>query len=158
MRRHGDEEPDYWALGQASRFVRPGAVRIGSSSLVYGDQLGVSDVAFRNTDGSAIMVAYNSRNVGCSFDVTVGDRHFSARLAPGAAATYRWRAPEQLARAADWASSISTSDRARQSTPTGRLVQSVGAELLGQLYQVGLGDRWLAYSQPYGASLTDPVR
>ena len=34
---HGDgsvtKEPDYWALGQVSRFVRPGAVRIGSSSL-----------------------------------------------------------------------------------------------------------------------------
>jgi hypothetical protein len=38
-------------------------------------------------------------------------------------------------------------------------VQSVGDEVIGQLSQVKLGDRWLAYSLPYGAELasTGPV-
>ncbi len=160
---HGDgtvtKNVDYWALGQASRFVHPGAVRIGSSSLAPGDQLGVSDVAFRNPDGSMIMIAYNSATRAKSFDVAVGNRHFSARLAPGAAATYRWRSPDRLPSPRGLGFVDLDFGPGPAGTPTGHLVQSVGDEVIGQLSQVKLGDRWLAYSLPYGAELasTGPV-
>ena len=43
------KELEYWALGHASKFVRPGAVRIG---VVGADRTDVINVAFRNPDGS----------------------------------------------------------------------------------------------------------
>ncbi len=144
---------EFWALGQASRFVRPGAIRVGSSSLVSGAETGVRNVAFRNPDGSLVMIAHNSSDRAQSFDVAVGDRHFAATLAAGAAATYRWSAPARVSTAADLGWVDLDFGRGPKGTPTGRLVQSVGADVVSQLSQVKLGDRWLAYSLPYGAEL-----
>ncbi|KAK3379178.1 glycoside hydrolase family 30 protein [Lasiosphaeria ovina] len=45
-----------WALGQWSLFVRPGAVRVGTS----GSASGVKTAAFRNVDGSVAVVFLNS--------------------------------------------------------------------------------------------------
>jgi len=48
---------EYYALAHASRFVRPGARRIESSS----DVEGLKSVAFRNADdGSIVLIVYNS--------------------------------------------------------------------------------------------------
>lgn len=47
-----------WALGQWSRFVRPGAVRVG----VSGGSGGLKTAAFRNVDGSVAVVVINSGN------------------------------------------------------------------------------------------------
>ena len=110
-------------------------------------------MAFRNPDGSMIMVAYNSATSAKSFDVAVGNRHFSARLAPGAAATYRWQSPDRLPSPRGLGFVDLDFGPGPAGTPTGRLVQSVGDEVIGQLSQVKLGNRWLAYSLPYGASL-----
>lgn len=145
------KEPDYWALGQLSRYVRPGAVRIGSSSIIGADSDGVRNVAFQNPDGSLIMVVHNSATRSRSFDVALGDRHFSTRLAGGAAATYRWRAPDRLASAGDLGFVDLDFGPGTDETPTGRVVQSVGPDVLDHLTQVRLGRRWLIYSQPYGA-------
>ena len=148
------KEPDYWALGQASRFVRPGAVRIGSSSLVGDDSDGVRNVAFRNPDGSLIMVAHNSAKTARSFDVAVGDRHFSARLAAGAAATYRWRAPVAAGagrRSRLRRSGLRSGHRTRR-RPVDSCRVSVPMSSTSST-QVRLGDRWLVYSQPYGAAV-----
>jgi hypothetical protein len=144
---------DYWALAQASRFVRPGAVRIGSSSLVDVDQGGVRNVTFRNPDGSLIMIAHNPASTAKSVDVAVGDRHFSTRLAAGSAATYRWRAATSVAptggRDLGWVDL--DFGRGPRGTPSGRLVQSVGRDVLDHLTQVRLVDHWLIYSTPYGS-------
>ena len=48
-----------WALGNYSRFVRPGAVRLDVSSRQREDPYGVMVSAFRNTDGSLVCVAIN---------------------------------------------------------------------------------------------------
>lgn len=50
--------PNYYVIGQFSKFIRPGAVRIGLSS--YTSML--ETTAFMNTDGSIAAVIYNTGN------------------------------------------------------------------------------------------------
>lgn len=47
-------EADYYVLGHASKFVKPGAVRVAST--VSGS---IQDVALRNPDGSVVVIAVN---------------------------------------------------------------------------------------------------
>ncbi|MFL6057048.1 MAG: glycoside hydrolase family 30 beta sandwich domain-containing protein, partial [Actinoallomurus sp.] len=76
---------DYYALGHASRFVRPGAVRIGSS--VAGT---IATSAFRNIDGTIAIIAVNDDwGTGSQrFTVRVGAHPFSYTLPAGAVATF----------------------------------------------------------------------
>jgi glucosylceramidase len=54
---------EYYALGHLSRFVRPGAVRIGSTSFgTTGWNGQITDVAFRNPDGTTVLVAHNEND------------------------------------------------------------------------------------------------
>ncbi len=78
---------DYYALGQASAFLAPGATRIDSSA----GSNGIEDVAFKNPDGSKVLVVYNSAATGQSFDVQWGGQSFSSTLPGGAAATFKWK-------------------------------------------------------------------
>lgn len=48
-------EPSYYYIGHFSKFVRPGAVRIGASSFTEN----LENVAFLNPDGSIVMVVLN---------------------------------------------------------------------------------------------------
>lgn len=141
---------EYWALGHASRFVGPEAVRIGSSQPAGSP---VSNVAYRNRDGSLVVVAHNQGHQTRTFGLSVGDRQVTATLAAGAAATYRFRAPDRLAPAGDLGWVDLDYGRGPAGTPSGRLTASVGAEVIDALSQVRVGERWLAYSQPYGAEL-----
>ncbi len=148
------KELEYWALGHASKFVRPGAVRIGSSSLA--DPLtgeGLTNVAFANRDGSQVLIAHNGTEAARTFDVQVGDRHFTATLAPGAAATYRWTPPARLTPAADLGWVDLDYGRGPAGTPGGRLVAGVSPEVVNALTAVKLGEQWLSYSTPYGSRL-----
>jgi glucosylceramidase len=77
---------EYYALAHASRFVLPGARRIGSTTGV----VGVEDVAFRNEDGSTVLVAVNTAPEARTFGVRLPDRSFSYTLPAGAVATFRW--------------------------------------------------------------------
>ncbi len=140
---------DYWALGHASRFVRPGAVRIGSTQPM-GSPL--QNVAFENPDGSTVLIVANRGSTAAGYDLQVGDHHARATLAAGAAATYRWRSPA-VTPAGDlgWVD-LDLGD-GPAGTPSGRLVQTVGPDVIAALRQVRLGDRWLAYSLPYGSEL-----
>jgi glucosylceramidase len=141
---------EFWALGHASRFVAPGAVRIGSSQPAGSP---VSNVAYRNRDGSLIMVAHNAGHQAENVAITVGDRHVTARLAAGAAATYRFRAPVRLRPVRDLGWVDLDYGRGPAGTPSGRLTASVGPEVIDALTQVRLGDRWLVYALPYGAEV-----
>lgn len=78
---------DYDALGHFSRFVRPGARRIASRS--WG-AASINDVAFRNPDGSHVLVAYNDDNSGHLIAARWRGRVFSCKLPPGAAVTFTW--------------------------------------------------------------------
>src|SRR5262249_40891494 len=94
----------YYELGQISKYVQPGAVRIASTRFVrdfatatgYGVTPGLDDVAFHNPDGSLVLVAPNNGRA-TEFRVAWAGRTLSYRLASGVTATFVWR---QLHRAA----------------------------------------------------------
>jgi O-glycosyl hydrolase len=145
------KEVDYYALGHASKFVRPGAVRVASSVPAGAP---VSNVAFENRDGSQVLVAYNGTGTQQHFSVQVGKRHVTETLAAGAAATYRWNDPGKVtATGADLGWIDLDLGAGPAGTPGGRLVQSVSPEVIDGLNSVRLGNQWLAYSQPYGAEV-----
>ena len=78
--------PEYYALAHASRFVRPGAVRIESSA-----PGGFETVAFRNPSGGEIvLIVLNTGTSVNRFNVKTGDRLFTSELPGGAVATYTW--------------------------------------------------------------------
>jgi glucosylceramidase len=77
---------EYYALGHASRFVRQGAVRVGSNS----DTGGLKSVAFQNPDGSKVLLVLNGASAERTFAVRVGSRSFQSTLPAGAVATYQW--------------------------------------------------------------------
>jgi glucosylceramidase len=79
---------EYYALAHASRFVRPGARRIASTTGVSGLQT----VAFRNADdGSRVLIVLNTGRSAMPFDVRDGGRSFRYTLPAGAVVTLRWR-------------------------------------------------------------------
>ena len=78
---------EYYALAHASRFVRPGARRIASSSGY--DNL--DSVAFRNLDGSIALLMANSGKEARDFSVRSGRQNFSYRLPPASVATFVWQ-------------------------------------------------------------------
>ena len=78
--------PEYYALGHVSRFVVPGAQRIASDSISGG----IETVAFRNPDGSRVLLAFNAAAQPAEVKVSADGRHFRYMLVPGAAATFRW--------------------------------------------------------------------
>jgi len=142
---------DYYALGQSTRFVHPGAVRIASSQ-----PAGVSDVAYTDPNGTGVLVTYNPTATDTQFSIQVGNQHVTTTLAAGAAATYTWRQPQHLAPADPTALGSVDLDfgQGPSGTPTGRLVQTISPDVLAGENAVRLGNSWLAYSQPYGATVS----
>ena len=76
---------EYYTLGHYSRFVLPGAVRIYSSNAN-----GIVSVAFKNPDGSKVLVAFNNSSVSQAFRVQWGTQSFAYTLPALAAATITW--------------------------------------------------------------------
>ena len=82
---------EYYTLGHLARFVKPGAVRIASTSFgTTGWNGQVEDVAFRNPDGSTVLVAHNENDAPQTFAVREGDRTLDYTLPGGALATFVW--------------------------------------------------------------------
>ena len=83
---------EYYALGQLSRFVQPGAVRIASTSFgTTGWNGEVEDVAFRNPDGSTVLVAHNENDNAQAFAVQEGQQRFTYTLPGDSLATFVWK-------------------------------------------------------------------
>jgi glucosylceramidase len=83
---------EYYTLGHLARFVKPGAVRIASTSFgTTGWNGQVMDVAFRNPDGSTVLVAHNENDDPQAFAVREGNQAFTYTLPGGALATFVWR-------------------------------------------------------------------
>ena len=72
---------EFFTLGHAARFVRPGAVRIASSE----------GVAFRNRDGSIALIVHNGGDAARPVRVGEGARSAAYTLPPGALATFVWK-------------------------------------------------------------------
>jgi glucosylceramidase len=66
--------------------VVQGASRISSSS----GSNGIEDVAFKNPDGSKVLIIYNSSSSSQTYDVQWGGEYFRSTLPAGAAATFKW--------------------------------------------------------------------
>jgi glucosylceramidase len=78
---------EYYAFAHASRFVRPGARRIASSTGVEG----MESVAFRNSDdGSKALIVVNTNPQEKAFTVRVAERTLQYSLPAGAVGTFRW--------------------------------------------------------------------
>ncbi|TAE52002.1 MAG: hypothetical protein EAZ89_09225, partial [Bacteroidetes bacterium] len=77
---------EYYALAQASRFVRPGSLRIssegGSNSLIH--------VAFLTPEGKKVLLVLNDAETEQVFSIQTGNKYLSTRLPGGSWATYVW--------------------------------------------------------------------
>jgi glucosylceramidase len=75
----------YYIVAHASKFVRPGAVRIGSP-----DVPGFANVAFKNSDGSKVLIVLNSQSTQQTFNIRFNGKIVTSTLNGGAVATYVW--------------------------------------------------------------------
>ena len=81
---------EYYALGHLGKFVQPGAYRIDSNTYGAGS---LEDVAFRNPDGSTVLLVLNAASTSSTFSVTWNGANFTDSLPAGALATYQWGVP-----------------------------------------------------------------
>ena len=72
-------------LAHASKFVRPGSVRLGSNIT---DNL--HNVAFRTPTGKKVLIVINDSNENKSFEIKWGGKTVTTALDGGAVGTYVW--------------------------------------------------------------------
>ena len=78
---------EYYVLAHASKFVRPGAHRIASSTAVGGLQ----SVAFKNADdGSKVVIVLNSSALPVSFAIHSAGKAIPYAIPAGAVVTFVW--------------------------------------------------------------------
>ncbi len=75
----------YFIIAHASKFVKPGSVRIGTSGLVS-----LPCVAYKTPDGRKVLVVLNESSSTQSFNIKFGDKHVKTSLEAGSVATYVW--------------------------------------------------------------------
>jgi glucosylceramidase len=76
----------YYIIGQISKFVKNGAVRIGSSST----NGSLSASAFKNNDGSVVLIVYNSSGSALSTKIVSGSNAFTYSIPASAAISFKW--------------------------------------------------------------------
>lgn len=76
---------EYYTLGQFSKFIQPGATRVYSSNAV-----GFVSVAFKNPDGSKVLVVYNESRGPKSFQAVWGTQELTYQLPSLSGATFVW--------------------------------------------------------------------
>jgi len=81
---------DYYLLGQFSKFAVLGAYHITSNNVGS-----VEDVAFKNPDGSKVVVAHNNGTASGTFQVLWGNQGFNYTLPAGATVTFKWSGTQQ---------------------------------------------------------------
>ncbi|MGI4875443.1 MAG: glycoside hydrolase family 30 protein [Janthinobacterium lividum] len=75
----------YYAVAQASKFVRPGAVRVASTSTGV-----LPNVAYRTLDGRHVLLVQNDQTTPQTFGLRYQGRTAPATLPAGAVGTYVW--------------------------------------------------------------------
>lgn len=78
---------EYYVLGHLTKFIKPGATRIGSTSQGNG---GVENVAFQNPDGSRAAYVVNTATSAQRFSITENGKSLAYTLPAGAVATFVW--------------------------------------------------------------------
>jgi glucosylceramidase len=80
-----DYTVEYYDTGQLTKFVRPGAYRIASTS-----SPAVPNVAWENPDGSKALIAYNGATSPAPITVNWGGESFTYTLPARTSATFTW--------------------------------------------------------------------
>jgi glucosylceramidase len=75
----------YYTVAHASKFVRPGSVRIQSNAL---DDL--PNVAFKTPDGKKVLIVANSSKSSQTFQIRYRNKSVTSTLSDGAVGTYVW--------------------------------------------------------------------
>jgi glucosylceramidase len=75
----------YYAVAQASKFVRPGAVRVGSTTAGV-----LPNVAYRTPTGGHVLLVQNDQPTAQSFSLRYQGRAVALTLPAGAVGTYTW--------------------------------------------------------------------
>jgi len=75
----------YYAMAHASRFVRPGSVRIGSTSLAE-----LPNVAFKAPGGKRVLLVANPAGAAQTFNIQYRDAAIVTTLKPKSVGTYVW--------------------------------------------------------------------
>lgn len=78
-------QPAYYIIAHASKFVRPGSVRIESSKIAN-----FPNVAFINPAGQKVLIVLNDSQENRSFKLADGNKSYVASLNAGAVGTYVW--------------------------------------------------------------------
>ena len=95
------DNAEYYTLGHLARFVKPGAVRIASTSFgTTGWNGQVMDVAFRNPDGGTVLVAHNENDNPQTFAVQEGGQSLHLHVARRRAGHLRLGRPRRRRRRA----------------------------------------------------------
>jgi len=76
--------PHYYALGHASKFLRPGAVRIGSPAEPY------KTVSFQNIDGSIVLYVVNANTAADTLKLQWNGQWTIASIPARSIMTFRW--------------------------------------------------------------------
>ena len=74
--------PAYYIIGQASKFVRPGSVRVASS-----EAENISNVAYLTPDGKVAVILQNTSKQEKSINVQLGEKEAEIKLPGGAVGT-----------------------------------------------------------------------
>ena len=86
--------PEAYALGHIGRFVIPGAQVVTANQQGTG---GVIDAAFRNPDGSIVVVAYNDYSGGNNaVTIAWNNQYATYSIAPGALVTFKWQGTSNI--------------------------------------------------------------
>lgn len=75
----------YYIIASASKFVRPGSVRIGSN--ISGT---LQNVAFKNPEGKIVLIVLNEGNQRQDFNIQYAGKLATTSLEAGAVGTYVW--------------------------------------------------------------------
>jgi glucosylceramidase len=128
--------------------VHPGARRVASNSFGNGD---VKDVAFVNPDGGNVLVAFNTGTSPRTFGVQWGNRWLRYTLAGGAAATFTWSGTPL---GSTDPAAIGSVDVPFTNPDGSHALITFDASMLAGVAQVRVGNQWLGYTLPTGASLS----
>lgn len=80
-------EADYYVLGHISKFVMPGAVRISATSA---DINGLQEIAFKNPDGTKVLIVFNNAPAVQFFQVKDHEKSFIYSISPRNILTFIW--------------------------------------------------------------------
>jgi glucosylceramidase len=133
------ENAEYHTLGHLSRFVKPGAERVASTSFgTTGWNGQIMDAAFLNRDGRVALVVHNENDDPRSFAVAQGGRSFEYTLPGGALATFTWDAIRDRRELLDAERMSATGPEAVDDDATTRWTTG-SAQQPGQALEVDLG-------------------